>query len=77
LSKLFNIGIFKGGNHLDFVTFYDVGHANDTLDDLYDKSKYSKGVGFNIVLKKAMLKLQTANGSDNSKAWFLAFGKRY
>ena len=75
ISELF--GFSNKERSLDFVTFYDVGYASDSLSKLWDKSYYSKGLGLNYNLNSISLRFQMAQGSLDSSAWFFGIGSGF
>lgn len=65
------------GNSLEFISFMESAQASDRLSDLLDDSLYSVGVGARLNLKDTPIRLEVAQGSDDTEAWFLTAGKRW
>ncbi len=75
ISSLLNFSNKSSKLHLNL--FYDQAYASDDKLKLMDESKFSKGISVQLSKNSNAIKLQAANGSDNSNSWSLSFGKAF
>ena len=57
---------------LQAVSFFELGHANDQLSQLYKKSVYSAGLGLRAFVKDIPLRLEAATGNEGESVFLTA-----
>jgi hypothetical protein len=74
--QLPEFSLFNGESKLHVVAFAETAQINDKLNDLFDDSLHSVGLGLRTYTDDLVLRLETAYGEDGS-AWALRVGMPY
>ena len=71
-----NFSVFKGDRKLHLVAFAESAQVNDQLEDSFDDSLHSVGLGLRTYADDLVLCLETAHG-ENGNAWAFRAGMPY